>query len=152
MKLLPLTIFSFIVLTTNAQQADSLKVDSNLYSHAVDSLVKYVLKKEKPSSIILEANSLILNTIPNTIQGLEIIKSNKKRKIKAKNNSVFITVNPLGGTKTSNERSVFLVITKYNAGNRTSWEGYGGYNFAYIFDLSHSQYVLQGVSKSIIIR
>ena len=127
-----------------------VKDESSLYVHAVDSLVKYILSKETPYSLTLIADASVLKILPSNIRGQELVKKNKKAKIKEENNSIRILVNELGGTK--EKRSIFIVITKYKDGYRYSWEGYGGYNFEYDFNTSQNYYEFKGISKSIMIR
>ena len=151
MKIFLIPIFVFTVVTGIGQTLTPIKVDSNLYSHAVDSLVKYILAKEQPASIILYSDLHILSTIPNNIQGQKIIKTKNQNKLKVKDNSVCIIVHPLGGTKTKNNRSIFLAITKYVNGYWGTWEGYG-YDFKYSFDPLEKFYVLKEVTKNMLIR
>ena len=149
MKIFLIPIFAFTVVTGIGQTLTPIKVDSNLYSHAVDSLVKYILAKERPASIILYSDLHIRSTIPKNIQGQKIIKTKNQNKLKVKDNSICIIVYPLGGTK--NDRSVFLAITKYVNGYWGTWEGYG-YDFKYSFDALKDFYVLKEVTKNMLIR
>ncbi len=151
MKYLITIVLGLTSLTIVGQNSDFIvNGEPNLYSHAVDSLVKYILTKETPYSITLIADASVLNKLPSNIRGQELIKKNKKAKVKEKNNSIWIIVDQLSGTK--EKRSIFIVITKYKDGYRRSWEGYGGYNFEYDFNASQNYYVFKGISKSIVIR
>ena len=150
MQKLLIVVFSISTLTGTGQKLDYHKVDSQLYAHAVDSMVKYILNKENPAFINLDASRIILKTIPDTIGGQRIYK--KKRKIKSRDNSILITIKPLGGIKTKSSRSVFLIVSKRVDGHQRSWEGYAGYSYDYFFEQPKDTYVLRKITKSIIIR
>jgi hypothetical protein len=147
------TILALLVTIKVAGQSNLiLKADFSFYLHSVDSMIKYILTKENPSTINLLAEEPIINIFPNTIHGLQIIKLKKIKKRKPQDKSFYIYISKLGGTATIDKRGVFLVVAKCNNDNWTSWEGYGGYDFDYILDPLQNTFVLKEVTKTIMIR
>jgi len=141
-----------ITIKVTGQNKVTFNTDSSLYLYSVDSIVKYILTKEKPDVINLLADQPILNTFPNAIQGVEIIRLKKIKKLKARDNAFYIYIGKLGGNATIDSRSVFLTVLKCRDNSWSSWEGYGGYNFDYTLDFSKNIFVLKEVTKSIMIR
>ena len=141
-----------IAIKVTAQNNVTFKTDSSFYLYSVDSIVKYILTKEKPALINLLADKPVLNMFPNIVQGLEVIKLKKIKKLKAQNNSFYIYVGKLGGTATIDKRGVFLRVLKCINDDWSFWEGYGGYNFDFALDSSQKGFVLKKVTTSIMLR
>ena len=77
MKGTVIILILLITLKLTGQNNVIPKTASTLYFYSVDSIVKYILPKERPTLINLLAEEPILNTFPNSIQGIEIVKLKK---------------------------------------------------------------------------
>jgi len=135
---------------SNGQITNSTsKNESNIYFHAVDTLISLVKSEFEPTKILVESDKFILDRLPDSFSNQEIIKIYKKKLFQKQDGIIQIGIDRLNIDE--NKITIHLIVLKKVNGHWINWEkGCGGYWLYYSFDEKLKSYQLVDIDKLII--
>jgi len=152
MKTLLITLFSLTILSANGQITNSTsKSESNIYFHAVDTLISLVLAKETPPKIVIVSDDYVLNRLPDSFYNQMIYKKEKLKGTAKFENAIWIIIDRLdiGSGKVVINSS----IRKQTNRQMLSWDSnISNYGLIYEYEAEKGFYKLIDIKKGIYIR
>jgi hypothetical protein len=98
MRVLVIILTMILAQRTVGQIVNSLSADkTGMYYYSLDSLTKIIKELKKIERLVLRGDLGVINSFPDSINGLKILKDNGERKIKTKDiNSTDIVIKVTG--------------------------------------------------------
>ena len=127
--------------------------ETNIYYHAVDTLISKVLHKENKVKIVITCDDYILDRLPNKFANLEVNKTNKfegKRKFEG---AIWIKVDRINIDE--DKIKIFTTIRKQTNNQMLAWEYnkmISSYTLIYKYDFNLRTYKLVNIEEGRFIR
>ena len=155
MNAIIIIVLTLISLTANGQVTNTTRRDStNIYFNVLDSAVKIIQTKIKPTSLIVEGDVYAVNRLPNSISGIKIIikeGQDIQKKIKESPAEAMVTLNRLEIDE--GEFRVPIQLWTIENGQRRILDSKTTlYTFNYAFLPANNSFRLIRIDKSISIR
>ena len=125
---------------------------TNIYNHAIDTLISSILIKNTPAKILVESDKFILDRLLfDNYRDIKIIKIYNKRWIHKPNGTIIITIERLNIN--NNTIEIFASIKQKIDNNWIYWGNSSGrYTLKYVFDQEKRSYKLDYLDEWISIR
>lgn len=142
MKPFILSLFILICISAKGQITNSTsKGESNIYVHAVDTLISMVVAKETSPRIVIVSDDYVLDRIPDSFSNITIYKKRKMNDSNKFENAIWITINRLDVV--NGEVTINTSISKQINRHFPCWDSnITDYILIYVYDSSKGFYNL----------